>query len=467
MRYRLRVILFALSLSCSLIPSIGLAGQDEGVTAYEKKDYIAALQEFRPIAVQGNALAQFYLGIIYDNGEGVPIDYKEALKWYRLASDQGDTRAQFKIGMLYEFGQGVPQDYKEAVKWYRLAADQGNAGGQLSLGMMYEHGKGVPQDDKEAVKWSRLAADQGNAVGQWNLGTMYELGKGVPQDDKEAVKWYRLAADQGSVNGQSYLGRMYEFGKGVPQDYKEAVRWYRLAADQGNAGGQLNLGTMYELGKGVPQDDKEAVKWYRLAADQGYGEGQRNLAGMYERGKGVASDRIVAYALYNLSAPESRARLAKSMPENEIEAAQNLTREIAKPGNLLITLDQYTKDASGGKYEVPEVRTSLTAMHLVFEHDSFGVSALWVMMLVLWAIIEVIGALRKKEFRKRLKAAAVWSTVVTSITSVGQMTTHQNAILQLAVCLGLYGTVACVIYFIRVRLFQRWQKHKTTTNEIA
>jgi hypothetical protein len=80
---------------------------------------------------------------MYDNGQGVPQDYKEAVKWYRLAADQGDAMAQFNLGLMYSGGPGVPQDYKEAAKWYRLAADQGNAIAQNNLGAMYKSGQGV------------------------------------------------------------------------------------------------------------------------------------------------------------------------------------------------------------------------------------------------------------------------------------------------------------------------------------
>ena len=64
---------------------------------------------------------------MYDKGQGVPQDYKTAVKWYRLAAEQGDADAQYNLGVMYDKGRGVPQDYKTAVKWYRLAAEQGFA----------------------------------------------------------------------------------------------------------------------------------------------------------------------------------------------------------------------------------------------------------------------------------------------------------------------------------------------------
>ena len=86
-----------------------------------------------------------------------PYDYAEARKWYRRAAERGDTSAQYRLGTMYEDGEGVPQDYAEARKWYRLAAEQGAAYAQSSLGEMYAGGRGVPQDYVRAHFWLNLA----------------------------------------------------------------------------------------------------------------------------------------------------------------------------------------------------------------------------------------------------------------------------------------------------------------------
>ena len=129
-----------------------------GWEAYERGDYAMALKEWRPLAEQGDALAQFSLGAMYSVGEGIPQDYAEAVKWYRLAAEQGDASAQNNLGVRYDYGQGVPQDYAEAVKWYRLAAEQRYARAQSNLGLMYAKGKGVPKDYIKAHVWYNLAA---------------------------------------------------------------------------------------------------------------------------------------------------------------------------------------------------------------------------------------------------------------------------------------------------------------------
>ena len=70
----------------------------------------------------------------------------------RHAAEQGDADAQYNLGVMYATGEGVPQDEAEAVRWYRLAAEQGIATAQTNLGPMYDIGEGVPQDEAEAVR---------------------------------------------------------------------------------------------------------------------------------------------------------------------------------------------------------------------------------------------------------------------------------------------------------------------------
>src|SRR5436190_1872124 len=95
--------------------------------AYRQGDYATALRIIRPLARKGYAPAQFKLGLIYRNGNGVPQDYGEALKWYRKAADQGNAAAQRNLGVMLATGLGVPQDYAEALKLFRKAAGQNDA----------------------------------------------------------------------------------------------------------------------------------------------------------------------------------------------------------------------------------------------------------------------------------------------------------------------------------------------------
>jgi len=137
---------------------------------------------------QGDAEAQFQLGDT--NGDEVPRNDAEAknwyrkaarlgsvdaedvlatlevVKWYRLAAEQGDAEAQFQLGKMYANGDGVARDDAEAVKWYRKAAEQGDAGAQFVLGEMYTKGQGVPRNNTEAAKWFKKSNEQPTREGR-------------------------------------------------------------------------------------------------------------------------------------------------------------------------------------------------------------------------------------------------------------------------------------------------------------
>lgn len=157
--------LIALFLFLAVFASAPLAAQDfdAGVVAFRGGDYAAALEQWMPLAEQGNAEAQRNIGIMFQQGLGVPQSDAEAAAWYRRAADSGHARAQLNLGVLYEQGAGVPQDFREAARWYRRAAEQGNVPAKVNLGTMLERGvPGLPTNVLLAHMWYNLAAAQGS-----------------------------------------------------------------------------------------------------------------------------------------------------------------------------------------------------------------------------------------------------------------------------------------------------------------
>ena len=135
---------------------------EEGMTAYKEGNYETAFEVFQSLAEEGDAFAQFNVGAMYNNGEGVPADDSEAVRWYRAAAEQGHALAQFNLGIMYDNGEGVIQDYSEAVRWYRAAAEQGYAPAQTNLGLNYLLGEGVPESLVTAHMWLNIASANGN-----------------------------------------------------------------------------------------------------------------------------------------------------------------------------------------------------------------------------------------------------------------------------------------------------------------
>ena len=98
---------------------------EDGLAAHQRGDYATALKFWRPLAEQGNANAQYRLGLIYANGRGMPQDNAEAVKWYGMAAEQGDAEAQLNLGHMYTVGRGVSEDALLAYMWFDLSAAHG------------------------------------------------------------------------------------------------------------------------------------------------------------------------------------------------------------------------------------------------------------------------------------------------------------------------------------------------------
>ena len=101
MRHRLRrVFLPIVALTLGFAASTAAGPMEDGQAAYERGDYAAALAQWQPLAEQGIARAQNNLGVIYENGQGVPRNVVEAMKWYRRAAEQGYAGAQNNLGLI-------------------------------------------------------------------------------------------------------------------------------------------------------------------------------------------------------------------------------------------------------------------------------------------------------------------------------------------------------------------------------
>lgn len=124
-----KLVLMALAVCAPLT----FADMNSAQEAYNRKDYQSAFQEFMALAEQGDPLAQSSVGVLYDNGQGVPKDYDKAIGWYRKSAEQGNQFGQFNLGTMYWMGTGVEKDQIEACKWFSLATRQGNGGARIHM----------------------------------------------------------------------------------------------------------------------------------------------------------------------------------------------------------------------------------------------------------------------------------------------------------------------------------------------
>ena len=122
----MRFLCFPATLLCVLLTP-AWADFAAGLSAYQKGDFATAMKEWRPIAENGDAAAQFNLGLMYYDGQAVPQDYAQAANWFLRSAEQDYEKAQLNLGAMYGVGKGVKRDYVQAYKWLNLCAAKGDS----------------------------------------------------------------------------------------------------------------------------------------------------------------------------------------------------------------------------------------------------------------------------------------------------------------------------------------------------
>lgn len=260
-------------------------------------DYVKAVQWYEKAALQENADAQFYLGELFYMGRGINKDQKKAFEWFEKAAAQGhdrakeaskmfqkiaslvrsanmgDVQAQYDLGKLYYNGDGVDRDYVAAHGWFELAADQGNADAQYHLGVQYHLGQGIKIDYVKAFEWYEKAALQGNIEAQFCLGELLYMAKGVEKSFKKAHEWLEKAAAQGHARALDILRELE----------KDKISNLRKEAESDDIVSQYKLGMIYIQGKIVDKDDAKGRFWLKKAADRGIIKAQTALKELDEQ----------------------------------------------------------------------------------------------------------------------------------------------------------------------------------------
>jgi uncharacterized protein len=121
-------VIAALSLDALAQPTV-----DAGFRAYQAQDYPVALSNLRPLAEDGDAYAQYVLGVMYAMGQGVTRNDDIAIVLYRKSANQGNADAQFAMGKMYKNARGVTRDYEQAVGWFKKAQKQGHKKAKAAL----------------------------------------------------------------------------------------------------------------------------------------------------------------------------------------------------------------------------------------------------------------------------------------------------------------------------------------------
>lgn len=147
--------------ACTCAPLTSAEDLPTANDAFERAEYVTALELYETLAAQGEAEAQFQLGLMYEQGLGTDVDGQMAQRYYEQAAEQQSPQALDALGMLHLKGEGVIQNFKESLRLFQQAAEQGYPRAQHNLGIAFADGKGTFRDPVKAHMWFNLAAANG------------------------------------------------------------------------------------------------------------------------------------------------------------------------------------------------------------------------------------------------------------------------------------------------------------------
>ena len=262
-------------------------------------------------AKEGNVLAIYEIGNLYQRGIGVEIDqekanyyFEKALRGFEQVYEYGNKFQQkvdapyleYRIGKMHYYGQGTEKDYEQAFEYLKSAADSNNVYAAYNLGNMYYNGEGMEIDKKQAFQYYQKAIDKAkkgkeNPYAYYKVASMYEQGEVAAKNEAKAHEYYGYAygifksfeKDTPDSNTEYKLGKMLLDGKGVEKDLEKAEQYLEMSAKNGNIYAQCEYAKIL-LSKGDAENAKKAIGMLRKSALK------NNEVAQYILGKVYAED---------------------------------------------------------------------------------------------------------------------------------------------------------------------------------
>ncbi len=343
----------------------------------------AFFEQLQKRAVLGDSDAQFTLSQMYQDGIGVNKDIQAAIKYYELATAQQELRAEYNLGLIYLEGNGIPADYVKAVTLLRDAAFKGNDHAQYTLANINEHGyrnsageEVIPADPEQATAMYFLASANDYGLAQYRLAEMLvrekkadmtvagkqkrnqmikQLYQGAyssgvadaalplaffnamdSDKGKQALAFEeaKKSANAGNAAAALLLGLFYDRGIIEQANPEEALDWYEKASV--NPVGAFILGTYISQGTGIRKNTEKGADLLQKAADAGFSYANLNLAVMKQQeGKVFLPELEKALALGNSTAGLLLADYYLSLgnDDTQLQQARNIYQSLADKGD--------------------------------------------------------------------------------------------------------------------------------------
>ena len=170
-----------------------------------------AVEDLERLAEYGDVHAQYFLGLLYQDGGLLLPDAEPVVHWLELAAKRDLPAAQYALGKLYLSDAPEVHDVDDGLQWLERAARNGNADAAYSLGKEYLTGKSVQKDAVKAAEYLRHAADNNHPWSNYLLGKLYLIGNDVPKDEEAAWNCFCMADAYGHPYAQYVLERQEQW----------------------------------------------------------------------------------------------------------------------------------------------------------------------------------------------------------------------------------------------------------------
>lgn len=242
----------------------GLAhgGLQEGIAAYQKKDYATARTELAPLAARKEPAALYYLGQVERFQDvGGKRNAAGGIALIKDAAELGYPAAMTSMGQFLRYGSSryLEKNQKAALEWLEQASGAGDSKGKQDLADCLATCEDVPRDFPRAFALMEQLVAGGSAPAMFKLGQVYRdrmWGLAAP-DSQRARELFEAAAGNGHVLAMLYLGNLL-VAQVQPAQPEAAFGWLRKAADKGNNEARYKAGLMLLKGEGTPADDAAA-----------------------------------------------------------------------------------------------------------------------------------------------------------------------------------------------------------------
>lgn len=278
-----------------------------GVEKEKKGLYDSAIEYFKKACDGGIGIGCYSLGLLYEDGNGVPKDTgkaekfkKQGLELSRNACDKGNTLSCAHIGSSC-YNKEAECDSEKLKEFNKKACDAGFFDNCEYLAGMWSFEEYGSIDIKKAKEYYQKACKGRNKTACFNLGLIWQDGYGEEKDLDKARECFQKGCDLNDGASCNNLAVIFEDGHGVSKDTDKAVMLYEKACKLDRGPGCRNLGNLFYNGEKVLKDFKKASELYKKACDLGSSAGCYILGKMWLNGEGLDKDVCKAFDLFYVS----------------------------------------------------------------------------------------------------------------------------------------------------------------------